>query len=128
MAKLLIVDDEASVRGVLKLRFEKAGHQVIEAGDGEEGLALAKKNLPNLILLDIMMPKMDGLEVCLRLKSDPQTKHIPVVMITAYDQDIERIHRGRETVAADAYYSKTWAQDELEKIANILLQSKMTGS
>jgi len=124
MAKLLIVDDEVSIREVFRLRFEKAGHEVSEARDGEEALTIAQESLPDLILLDIMMPKVDGLEVCFKLKNNPRTKLIPIVMMTAYDRDIEKLHRGRETAPAEAYFSKSWATDELVKMVDTLLRSE----
>ena len=87
---ILMVDDEASGRRITKLVLERSGYQVLTAPSGEEGLVLAKAEHPDVILLDIMMPKMDGYETLRRLKRDPDTRVIPVLMLTARgaDQDI----------------------------------------
>ena len=87
---ILMVDDEASGRRIAKLLLERSGYQVLTAPSGEEGLVLAKVEHPDVILLDIMMPRMDGYETLRRLKRDPDTRVIPVLMLTARgaDQDI----------------------------------------
>ena len=87
---ILMIDDEASGRRITKLLLERSGYQVLTAPSGEEGLVLAKVEHPDVILLDIMMPKMDGYETLRRLKRDPDTRVIPVLMLTARgaDQDI----------------------------------------
>lgn len=87
------------------LRSEE--YQLLEASDGEETLALARSEHPDLILLDIAMPKIDGFEVCGRLKSDPDTNRIRVVMLTARVQEAERL-RGEE-VGADGYFTKPFS-------------------
>ncbi len=88
---VLMIDDEASGRKITKLLLERSGYQVLTAPGGEEGLVLAKAEHPDIILLDIMMPRMDGYETLRCLKRDPDTKVIPVLMLTAKgtDQDIE---------------------------------------
>ncbi|MBI2103970.1 MAG: response regulator [Candidatus Omnitrophica bacterium] len=87
---VLMIDDEASGRKITKLLLERSGYHVLTAPGGEEGLVLAKAEHPDVILLDIMMPKMDGYETLRCLKRDPDTKIIPVLMLTAKgsDQDI----------------------------------------
>jgi CheY-like chemotaxis protein len=80
--KILIVDDEADVLSVLTKRLSGAGYQVIQAQDGRKALALAKKEMPSLIVLDIMMPGMSGAQVGADLKNDPATKDIPVIFLT----------------------------------------------
>lgn len=82
MKKILIVDDEPDVLGVLGKRLAGAGYQVIKAESGEDALAKAKTELPNLIVLDIIMPDMDGGEVARRLKEEPLTKDIPTIFLT----------------------------------------------
>jgi len=91
MAKLLIIEDDPLMRRLFKRVFDFEGHEVDVAGDGQEGIAKAGADKPTLILLDIMMPKMDGLEVLDKLKADPATKKIPVVVLTnlAGQQDAE---------------------------------------
>jgi DNA-binding response OmpR family regulator len=80
--KILVVDDEVAVRSLLEDFFTPHGYEVITAADGKEGLALAAKELPDLILLDVMMPGIDGMEVCRRLKASEGTGAIPVIMMT----------------------------------------------
>ncbi|MFH1199114.1 MAG: response regulator [Candidatus Omnitrophota bacterium] len=87
MAKrILIVEDEPDQREVLKFRLEQNGYEVILACDGEEGLLKAQTEHPDLVLLDIMLPKMDGFEVCRRLKQDKNTAAIPIMGLTAFSQ------------------------------------------
>ncbi|MFC1646428.1 response regulator transcription factor [Candidatus Omnitrophota bacterium] len=83
MSKILIIDDEPQLIGMLRASLEANGYKVISAPDGEEGLKQASMEKPDLILLDIMMPGMDGLEVLTRLKNDLETNSIPVIMLTA---------------------------------------------
>lgn len=80
---VLMIDDEANHRKVVKLILEREGYRVITAGNGEEGLILAKVEQPDVVLLDVMMPKMDGYEALRRLRADQDLKQIPVIMITA---------------------------------------------
>lgn len=82
MAKILIVDDEKDVLEVLRIRLTLAGFQVVEARSGREGIDKAKKELPNLIVLDIIMPDISGEEVREALRDDPATKDIPVIFLT----------------------------------------------
>ena len=81
--KILVVDDEKKIRELLQLRLSSAGYQVIEAQNGEEGVEQAKEHLPDLILMDVMMPKMDGPEAVRCLEEDPATENIPVIFLTA---------------------------------------------
>lgn len=88
MAKrILIVDDEAQLVEMVKMRLESAGYEIITAHDGQEGLEKAKKNKPDLMILDLMLPKMDGYKVCGLLKSDARYSKIPVIMFTARAQE-----------------------------------------
>ena len=80
--QVLIADDEATIRHVLRQLLERAGHEVVAASDGVEALALFEKNRPDLVLLDIMMPGLNGFEVCEKLKSDPEHRLTPVIMVT----------------------------------------------
>ena len=80
---ILIVDDEKRMLEMLETRLSSAGYQVVQARDGEEGVEQAKKYLPDLILMDIMMPKMDGSQAVGWLQKDPKTKNIPVIFLTA---------------------------------------------
>jgi len=104
MPKILIVDDDVVNRDIIKTRLEAAGYEVAEAANGEEGVNLAQKLPPDLIILDVMMPKVDGLLACRILKSDEKTKSIPIVMLTARSQQLEEL-RGWES-GADEYLTK----------------------
>ena len=81
--KILVVDDEKKIRELLDLRLSAEGFQVIQAADGEEGVAQARKHSPDLILMDVMMPKMDGAEAVNELRQDQTTKDIPVIFLTS---------------------------------------------
>ncbi len=82
MAKILVVEDDPQMSRMYQRVFQLAGHEIQTAADGEEGLVKVKERTPELILLDIMMPKVNGMEVLSRLKADPQTADIPVIMLT----------------------------------------------
>ena len=81
--KILVVDDEKKLRELLDMRLSSAGYEVIQARHGEEGVEQAKEHLPDLILMDVMMPRMDGGEAVKCLEEDPSTKDIPVIFLTA---------------------------------------------
>jgi CheY-like chemotaxis protein len=81
--RILIVDDNEANRDILDARLKTRGYDLIQAADGEAAIATVKKFLPDLVLLDVMMPKLDGIEVCKRLKSDRDLPFIPVVLVTA---------------------------------------------
>ncbi|HAF95331.1 MAG: hypothetical protein A2X34_05930 [Elusimicrobia bacterium GWC2_51_8] len=111
MAKILIVDDDALNRDMLKTRLEAAGYGVAEAGNGEEGVKAAQALAPDLIIMDVMMPKVDGRLACRILKTNPKTKDIPVVMLTARSQHMEEL-RGWES-GADEYLVKPCDHQQL---------------
>jgi DNA-binding response OmpR family regulator len=97
MAKILIVDDEEQVRDLFGSYLSKQGHRIVAAASGPEAIGMARRENPDLILLDLMMPEMDGITLCKILKSDEQTRYIPIIMITAYDhQKIEAVAAGAE--------------------------------
>lgn len=104
MAKLLIVDDEKQLVEMVQMRLEANGYEVLTAGDGQEGLQMAKTEKPDLIMLDVMMPKMDGYKVCGLLKNDARYKHIPIILFSARAQQ-EDTDIGKEA-GADAYVTK----------------------
>jgi phosphate regulon transcriptional regulator PhoB len=110
--RILIVEDEADVVDMLTLNLRKAGGFTIStAEDGAAGLRKAREELPALIILDLMLPKMPGLEVCKVLKSDAATKHIPIIMLTAKAEEIDRIV-GLE-FGADDYVTKPFSPREI---------------
>jgi DNA-binding response OmpR family regulator len=105
MAKrILIVDDEKDLVDILKARLEIEGYEVLTAYDGQEGLEKAQEEKPDLILLDIMMPKMNGYQVCRLLKFDDEYKRIPIVIITARGQEQDK--STGEEVGANEYITK----------------------
>jgi DNA-binding response OmpR family regulator len=107
MSKILVIDDDPANREILRARLEPAGHEVVEAVDGEAGLRLLDSQPADLVLLDVMMPHIDGWEVCRQIKTNPRTQAVPVVMLTAMGQRIDQL-RGWES-GADEYLVKPWA-------------------
>ena len=85
--RILIVDDEPDLLTVLRFGLEAAGFEVLQASDGEQGLALARQVVPDLMILDLMLPRMDGYKVCRALKFDERYKHIPIVILSARTQE-----------------------------------------
>lgn len=108
---ILVVDDEKNIRELVKFNLESRGYKVIEAADGEEALNLVKTSAPALIILDLMLPKIDGLEVCRILKGNPLTKKLPIIMLTALGDEIDKIV-GLE-LGADDYITKPFSPREL---------------
>ena len=102
--RILIVDDEVQLVEMVKMRLEAAGYPVITAYDGQEALEKAKKEKPDLIILDLMLPKMDGYKVCGLLKNDNRYANIPIIMFTARAQE-EDIALGK-SLGAEAYITK----------------------
>lgn len=111
MSKILIIDDDPANRDILRARLEQAHHEVLEAADGEEGLRLLESRTMDLIILDIMMPRIDGWQVCHRIRANPVTKSIPVIMLTACGQTIDQL-RGWES-GANEYLTKPWDPAQL---------------
>ena len=111
MEKILIVDDEDNIRTLLRFNLEKEGYTVEEAADGKEALAIIAKNTPSLIVLDLMLPVLDGLTVCKKLKNDVKTAALPIIMLTAKSDEVEKI-LGLE-LGADDYMTKPFAPREL---------------
>jgi len=102
--KILVVDDEKSIHSYLQRKLRKLGYSVYIAEDGEEALSKAFSLLPDIVLLDIKIPKLNGIEVCKRLKSDDGTKNIPILMLSAKAQS-EEIEEGLKA-GADKYLCK----------------------
>jgi len=117
--RILIVDDEKDIAETTRFRLEFEGFECLMARDGEEALIKAKKGNPDLILLDIMMPKMNGYQVCRLLKSDEKYRHIPIIMLTAKAQESDKFW-GKES-GADDYITKPFKMEKLiEKIQGYL--------
>ena len=109
--KVLVVEDEYNLREVLRIQLEGDGYHVLTARDGREALEVALKGLPDIVLLDVMLPQMDGFEVCRRLRGSFATHHIPIIMLTA-KAEIDGRLQGLEGGAND-YVSKPWERREL---------------
>ena len=110
MAKILIVEDETTLAETLAENLAEEGHEVLTAGDGESGLSLIKSSLPDLVVLDIMLPALDGLSVCRIIRKDPTTSHIPIIMLTARGTEVDKIV-GLES-GADDYIVKPFGLGE----------------
>jgi two-component system phosphate regulon response regulator PhoB len=109
--RILVVEDEKDVREMIRLNLKAAGFDVVEAGNGAEALALAKNDPPKVIILDLMMPEMSGIEVCRALRRNPATSRIPVLMLTAKSTEEDKVV-GFE-VGADDYVTKPFSPREL---------------
>jgi len=117
--KILIADDEPNSLETLRQRLEFEGLSVVTATDGEETLKKVKEDKIALLLLDVMMPKVNGYQVCRELKQDPETKNIPIVLLTAKAQESDKFW-GKET-GADDYVTKPYDLDELIKKIEVYL-------
>ena len=111
MAKILIAEDERDIRDLVAFTLRFAGHEVSAAANGEEAVELATKFNPDLILMDVRMPRMTGYEACKVMKANPDLKDIPVVFLTARGQETE-IQQGLEA-GAEEYLLKPFAPDQL---------------
>ena len=119
MAKILIAEDERDIRDLVAFTLRFAGHEVITAANGEEAVDLAPKVNPDLILMDVRMPRMTGYEACKAIKADPALKDIPVVFLSAKGQESE-IQQGMD-VGAEDYFLKPFAPDQLsDRVKTIL--------
>ena len=105
MAKILLVEDDSNLREIYGARLEAEGYEVVTANDGEEGLAVAVKERPHLIIADIMMPKISGFDMLDILRTTPETKDVKVIVMTALSQEEDR-QRG-ESLGADKYFVKS---------------------
>lgn len=119
MYKILIADDDPRIREILRVYFKKADFEVIEAEDGQQALTKVEKEKPNIVLLDIMMPVMDGIQACEEIRS---TYDIPIIMLTAKDEDDDRI-LGLEQ-GADDYITKPFnAREVIARVKAVLRRS-----
>ena len=117
---ILVVEDDLDIRELISYNLANEGHQVFEANDGEVGIDKARNNNPDLILLDLMLPGIQGLDVCRIIKSDQETKEIPIIMVTALGQE-EDIVKGLET-GADDYITKPFSIKVLIARVNAVLK------
>ncbi|MBV2120300.1 MAG: response regulator [Candidatus Thiodiazotropha sp. (ex Ctena orbiculata)] len=117
--EILVVDDEPNIVLSLEFLMKKAGYNVITANNGFDALNSIKQLRPDLVLLDVMMPRMDGYEVCQAVRSDPELSSVRIIMLTARGRDIER-DKGM-ALGADDYVTKPFATQELVEKVNSLL-------
>ncbi len=121
MTKLLIADDEIGVRNLVRMTLVDERYDIVEAENGDEALELAREHRPDLVLLDVMMPKRSGLEVCRMLKDDPETADITIVMLTAKGQDAD-FEEGRNA-GADDYFTKPFSPVALLRKVDEVLEA-----
>ena len=124
-ARILIVDDYADNRELLRLMLESAGHHISEAEDGRAGLEMAQAEMPDLILVDLSMPHLDGWEVLTELRAHEGTRHIPCVAVTAFAEAV----RGRALASGfDAYLPKPFRRTELIETVERMLARRQDGA
>lgn len=122
MNKILVIDDDNAINELIKINLELSGYKVIQALDGIKGFALAKQELPNAVVLDVMMPEVDGYTVAQRIRQNPSTKNIPILMLTALSQLNDKV-KGFD-IGVDDYLVKPFEMEELKvRIRAILKRS-----
>ena len=109
--KILVIDDDLSINELIKVNLELAGYQVIQAFDGIKGFALAKQELPSLVVLDVMMPEVDGFTVAKRIRENDETKNTPIIMLTALSQLNDKVNGFN--IGVDDYLVKPFEIEEL---------------
>ncbi len=123
MGEILLVDDEEDITFTAKKILERDGHRIVVAKDSEECMKILENDRPNLILLDVMMPGMDGWEACKKIKEDKKTKDIPVIMFTVLGSN-DSIEKSWEYAHADAHINKPFRKAELLNVVRELLKEK----
>jgi two-component system alkaline phosphatase synthesis response regulator PhoP len=127
MAKILIAEDERDIRDLITFTLSFAGHQVTAASNGAEAVEKALQIIPDLILMDVRMPRMTGYEACKRMKEEDSIKHIPVAFLSAKGQETE-VQTGLEAGAVE-YILKPFSPDELtERVKKLLAQANKVSS
>ena len=119
MARILIVDDSPSQLLGIKRIVEKLGHEALTAEDGAAGVDAARREKPDLILMDVVMPNLNGFQATRRISKDPDTAHIPIVLVTTKDQETDKVWGMRQ--GAKAYVTKPIKEDDLVKTLNEFL-------
>lgn len=122
MARVLVVDDDQVIRSLLEVNLEMEGHEVLLAADGREGLDVARAELPDLVLLDVMMPELSGWQVAEELVADEATAHMPIVFLTARAMEAD-VRKGTDLGAAH-YVTKPFDPIDLMDLINDLLTRK----
>jgi DNA-binding response OmpR family regulator len=126
MKKVLLVDDDVEFCEATKLLLESKGYEVVLAYDGKEGLEQVRAEGPDLVILDVMMPEMNGYDVCVVLKADPELKKLPVILLTAVDRDLFKTTYTRAMglmTEADDYIAKPVEPEELVKRVHDLMNN-----
>jgi two-component system alkaline phosphatase synthesis response regulator PhoP len=121
VAKILVVDDHPDIARLIQRELENEGHTIVTASDGEEALRLVAREEPAVVVLDVILPKMDGFEVLRALRSDPATRGIRVIMLTVMDQD-GAVSHGLE-LGADWYVAKPFVPGDIASLVRRFLQS-----
>jgi len=119
MARILIVDDSPSQLMGIRRIVEKLGHEALTAEDGAAGVEAAKREIPDLILMDVVMPNLNGFQATRSITREPSTKHIPIVLVTTKDQDTDRVWGMRQ--GAKAYITKPFSESELADMIQQML-------
>jgi two-component system, OmpR family, response regulator RpaA len=120
LSRILVIDDDQAIAELIKVNLDLLGHQVTTANDGIKGLALAQQNRPDLIVLDVMMPDLDGFTVCQRLRQNKETNNIPILMLTALGMTKDKV-KGFDS-GADDYLTKPFEIPELQVRVRALLR------
>jgi twitching motility two-component system response regulator PilH len=119
MARILIVDDSPSQLLGMKRIVEKLGHEIVTAEDGASGVEVAKSTMPDLILMDVVMPNLNGFQATRAISKEPSTANIPVVLVTTKDQETDKVWGMRQ--GAKAYITKPFTENQLIEVINSLL-------
>ena len=122
MARILIVDDSPSQLLGIQRIVEKLGHEFITAEDGAAGVEVAKRELPDMVLMDVVMPNLNGFQATRTLSREATTKHIPVILVTTKDQDTDRMWGLRQ--GAKAYRTKPFSEDELAEVTERICNAR----
>jgi CheY-like chemotaxis protein len=125
MQKLLIADDEAGIRALVRMTLEGDEFEILEAEDGAQALEMIRSQKPEMVLLDVMMPGMNGFDACAAIKSDPETRNITVVMLTARAMEQDRIDG--QAAGADDYFTKPFSPVALlRKVDEVFIARRAT--
>ena len=119
---ILLVDDEQDIHEIVGYNLEQEGYQIITASDGKEAVAKAKKHLPQLIIMDVMMPEMDGMEACENIRKLPELSNVIITFLTARSEDYSQV--AGFDAGADDYITKPIIQSDLEKMLSKWLKNQ----
>ena len=120
MNKILVIDDDYAINELIKVNLELSGYKVIQAHDGTTGFALCKQEMPSLVILDVMMPEVDGFTVAQRIRKNDDTKDIPILMLTALSQTSDKVNGFN--IGVDDYLVKPFDMEELKVRVRALLK------